>query len=49
MGSGSYGQVYKAVNKMDKNHVVAIKVIEKKEMTENEDLCISLFLTKFAQ
>jgi calcium-dependent protein kinase len=36
LGSGSYGQVFRAVNKKDKTHVVAIKVIEKKDLTAEE-------------
>ena len=37
LGSGSFGQVFKAVNKKDKTMEVAIKVINKLEMSP-EDL-----------
>ena len=37
LGAGAFGQVFKAVNKKDKSLDVAIKVINKKEMSP-EDL-----------
>jgi serine/threonine protein kinase len=37
LGNGSYGKVYLATNKSNKEHKVAVKVINKQEMDE-EDL-----------
>jgi predicted unusual protein kinase regulating ubiquinone biosynthesis (AarF/ABC1/UbiB family) len=36
LGAGSYGQVYKATNKKDREHIVAIKVIEKSGLSADE-------------
>ena len=36
LGSGSYGKVFRATNKEDKEHVIAIKVIKKVGMTDRD-------------
>ena len=40
LGEGSYGKVFRAVNKEDDSHVIAIKVIRKSGMSQKDLLAL---------
>jgi calcium-dependent protein kinase len=40
LGSGSFGKVFKATNKSDRSIEIAIKVMNKSEMTEDDLVCL---------